>query len=126
MVLVAKFWSAKGSEIERFRDVVEKREGDEASSHLTSDSHKALGVGALVERPHGHRHGRVDVLSATDVVGQHDTDRMDRPGNGDIVLSDPLSCRKGEDDHQQSANEFLDVGLPVFFVFNATCCNTKD
>lgn len=63
VVFMASFRSTKGGEAELFRHKVEEREGDESSSHLTRDSNKALGVGALVEGPHGHRNGGVDVLS---------------------------------------------------------------
>ena len=48
-----------------FRDVMEEREGNESSPHLTGNSHKALCVGALIESPHGHCHSGVDVLSVT-------------------------------------------------------------
>ena len=65
MVVVAKFRSAKGGESESFRNVVEEWEGNKASSHLTGNSNKTFGVGALVEGPHGSGNGRIDVLTAT-------------------------------------------------------------
>ena len=66
------------------------------------------------------------IVSRTEIIGQDDTDRVGRPGNGDIVLSDPLSSGKRKDDHQQSANEFLVVGRPVLFAFDATRRDTQN
>ena len=65
MVFLAKFWSAEGGEAECFGNVVEKWEGNKASSHLTGNSNETFGVGALVEGPHGSSNGRIDVLAVT-------------------------------------------------------------
>lgn len=68
----------------------------------------------------------IHFLRRTEFVGSHDTNCVTRPGNGNFVLSKPFTSRKGTDDHQQGTDEFLDVGRPVLFVFDASRRDAQD
>lgn len=61
----------------------------------------------------------------TEIICRHHATGMQDPSDDPRILSDPFPRRKGQSDHEYGPDEFLDVCVPVFAMFDASGRDTQ-